>query len=79
LSEISELSIRLHRQLMQVVSEIPPTSCAVKDDFKKTDCLDCGAIRECLVYALIDPTAAGIWGGTNDTERIAIRMERRKG
>jgi hypothetical protein len=39
----------------------------------RTICADCPIRHQCLTQALrLGPQAAGIWGGTNDTERRRI-------
>lgn len=36
-------------------------------------CAQCTVRAECLDYALADPTLQGVWGGTSDRERAAMR------
>jgi WhiB family redox-sensing transcriptional regulator len=43
----------------------------------KTICATCPAINDCLAYALTDPeTITGIWGGTSQHERKAMRARK---
>jgi WhiB family redox-sensing transcriptional regulator len=44
----------------------------------RTVCEDCPVRAECLEFALADRTVTGIWAGTDDRERRAIRRERRR-
>lgn len=39
----------------------------------KETCLSCPVRRECLEYALADPEVVGVWGGTTEGERWAMR------
>ena len=41
-------------------------------------CEDCPVRAECLDFALGDRTVTGIWAGTDDRQRRAIRRERRR-
>jgi WhiB family transcriptional regulator, redox-sensing transcriptional regulator len=41
----------------------------------KRVCADCESRRPCLEYALANRELTGIWGGTNDDERHAMRSE----
>lgn len=36
-------------------------------------CDACPVVDECLLYALDDPTLPGMWGGTTEKERKALR------
>lgn len=36
-------------------------------------CAGCPVRVECLAEALADPTTVGVWGGTNEMERRAMR------
>jgi WhiB family redox-sensing transcriptional regulator len=40
-------------------------------------CQSCPAWEPCLEYAVQHPEERGVWGGTNDDERRAIRRRRR--
>jgi WhiB family transcriptional regulator, redox-sensing transcriptional regulator len=42
-------------------------------------CRGCPVARECLEVALADPTLLGVWGGTSETQRAAIRRTGRSG
>lgn len=42
----------------------------------KSICNECPVVRECLMWALADPLMDGIWGGTTQSERRAIRRRR---
>ena len=42
----------------------------------KSICNECSVVRECLQWALADPLTDGIWGGTTQGERRAIRRRR---
>lgn len=42
------------------------------DRTAKQICRTCPAINECLTYAL-DIKVKGVWGGTNETDREALR------
>jgi WhiB family redox-sensing transcriptional regulator len=44
----------------------------------KAICHQCKVETECRDYAVGDPSLKGIWGGTSDRERKAIRRARRK-
>lgn len=39
-------------------------------------CGRCLVRDECLAHALADPSLQGVWGGTSDRQRSAIRRER---
>jgi WhiB family redox-sensing transcriptional regulator len=39
----------------------------------KAVCAECVVRSECLAYALAEPQLQGVWGGTSDTERRALR------
>lgn len=39
----------------------------------KTVCMSCPYQARCLAYALQNPDLLGIWGGTNERQRAAIR------
>jgi WhiB family redox-sensing transcriptional regulator len=39
----------------------------------KAVCARCPVRRECLAYALQNSQLQGVWGGTSDTERRALR------
>jgi len=39
----------------------------------KALCRRCAVAEECLAYALADPELVGIWGGTSERERRAMR------
>jgi WhiB family redox-sensing transcriptional regulator len=39
-------------------------------------CAACPVVRECLDYALADPTLQGIWGGTSEEQRDQLRRRR---
>jgi WhiB family redox-sensing transcriptional regulator len=41
-------------------------------------CAVCLVQAECLDAAMSDASLAGVWGGTNDTERVALRRARRR-
>lgn len=41
----------------------------------KAVCGGCPVLRECRDYALADETLVGIWGGTTERERRALRRE----
>jgi WhiB family redox-sensing transcriptional regulator len=41
-------------------------------------CSGCPVRRECLEYALVDPTLLGCWGGAVEKERREMRRARRK-
>lgn len=44
--------------------------------FMRSFCLLCPVQPECLEYALANPDLEGIWGGTTETDRRAIRRAR---
>lgn len=59
----------------------PPNSAtATESRMAKRLCVEaCSFTAECLERALsIVPAVEGIWGGTNDSEREAIRRQRRE-
>jgi WhiB family transcriptional regulator, redox-sensing transcriptional regulator len=37
-------------------------------------CRGCSVVGECLAYALEDETLVGVWGGTSERERRAMRQ-----
>ena len=39
----------------------------------KAVCAECVVRRECLDYALAEPQLQGVWGGTSEAERRALR------
>ena len=39
-------------------------------------CSSCTLRTDCLQVALADPTLVGIWGGTDEVERAALRRRR---
>ena len=39
-------------------------------------CRTCPVVRDCLQVALADPTLVGVWGGTSEAERAALRRAR---
>jgi hypothetical protein len=39
-------------------------------------CQRCPVLEQCRAYAIADPHLEGIWGGTTERERIAIRAGR---
>ena len=39
----------------------------------KAVCTGCPVLEQCRTYALARPTLSGIWGGTSDRERQALR------
>ncbi len=43
----------------------------------KAICNSCPFINQCLEYALTDQSLVGIWGGTTDQQRRAIRQKRK--
>lgn len=43
----------------------------------KAICRRCPIALECLSYAVADPSIMGVWGGTTDDERRAMRARRR--
>lgn len=42
----------------------------------KSMCNGCDVVAQCLQWALADPLMDGIWGGTTQGERRAIRRHR---
>ena len=48
-------------------------------DEAKAICAACTVRAECLEYALANNEQFGIWGGTSNRERRAIRSRRRRG
>lgn len=44
----------------------------------KRTCAACDVTAECLAYALADPSLEGVWGGTSQRERQAMRRKARK-
>lgn len=44
----------------------------------KRTCAACDVTTECLAYALADPSLEGVWGGTSQRERQAMRRKARK-
>ena len=44
--------------------------------FAKATCAGCPVCADCLQYALDDPELHGIWGGTSERERRALRRDR---
>ncbi len=40
-------------------------------------CRICPVVEDCLRVALADPTLVGVWGGTSETSRAALRRARR--
>lgn len=44
----------------------------------KRTCAACDVTTTCLAYALADPSLEGIWGGTSQRERQAMRRKARK-
>ena len=70
-------------RVVRVASEkIPPPHFERKDDKRlrehraKNICKTCGVRRDCLEYALRIREQHGIWGGMNETERIALLPEK---
>ena len=45
----------------------------------KAICAACEVRVECLQYALADPNLRGVWGGTSQRDRSAIRVRRSRG
>lgn len=41
-------------------------------------CARCPVKRECLDYAINDPSLSGTWAGTTTKQRYAIRSDRRR-
>jgi WhiB family redox-sensing transcriptional regulator len=41
----------------------------------KAICSGCPVRQECLDYALADPSLVGVWSGTDERERRAMRSE----
>lgn len=39
----------------------------------KKICATCPVATQCLTYALADPSTMGIWGGTSNSQRVAMR------
>lgn len=48
---------------------------SMEREAKKT-CLSCPYVTQCLAYALKNPELVGIWGGTTEYQRRAIRRGR---
>jgi WhiB family redox-sensing transcriptional regulator len=44
----------------------------------KLVCASCPVREQCLDHALAMPERAGIWGGLNETERIAVQRRRHR-
>lgn len=42
----------------------------------KAICRSCPVIGECLEYAIQNPDLQGVWGGTSERERTALRLQR---
>lgn len=42
----------------------------------KTVCRDCPVLAACREYAQADPPLSGVWGGTTEQERAAMRRRR---
>ncbi|MGH9857745.1 MAG: WhiB family transcriptional regulator [Acidobacteriota bacterium] len=42
----------------------------------KAICYACPVLKECLEYALVTNQDSGIWGGTSEEERRALRRQR---
>lgn len=42
----------------------------------KAVCNSCPVVEECLAEALANPWMLGIWGGTSERQRLAIRRKR---
>ncbi len=38
-------------------------------------CAECPVIAECLAHAMTQPELFGVWGGTTEAERAAVRRE----
>ena len=36
-------------------------------------CRTCPVVSDCLAVAVADPTLVGVWGGTSDSQRAALR------
>lgn len=42
----------------------------------KAVCNDCPVVEQCLADAIANPWLLGIWGGTSESQRLAIRRRR---
>lgn len=49
----------------------PEVGNSVRD--AKLACLGCGALQECLVYALENNKESGVWGGYSERERRELK------
>ena len=54
-----------------------PDKSGTNTDAKRT-CAACDVTAACLAYALADPSIEGVWGGTSQRERQAMRRKARK-
>ena len=54
-----------------------PDKSGTNTDAKRT-CAACDVTAACLAYALADPSLEGVWGGTSQRERQAMRRKARK-
>lgn len=42
----------------------------------KAICMQCSVMHDCLEYAIQNPDMQGVWGGTSERERAALRLQR---
>jgi WhiB family redox-sensing transcriptional regulator len=42
-------------------------------------CRTCPVVGDCLRVAMADPTLVGVWGGTSEAQRVALRRTQRRG
>ena len=49
---------------------------AVQVERAKSVCRSCRAVQACLEWAVESGQEAGVWGGTSEDERRAVRRER---
>ena len=54
-----------------------PGKSGTNTDAKRT-CAACDVTAACLAYALADPSLEGVWGGTSQRERQAMRRKARR-
>jgi WhiB family redox-sensing transcriptional regulator len=56
---------------------LPRGATAADTRAAKDICFKCSACEECLAYAMTNRETFGIWGGTTEKDRRAIRRQQR--
>lgn len=81
LSDLLELMVRPAWMADALCREYPevdfvPDRSRVQWERARETCRSCLVSKECLAYALADPTLVAIWGGTDEGERRRMRRTR---